>query len=129
MPRRSPPMFWFRCGFPCLIFCGERLRPCDITLLDLLRAATKKVDQSIAVLHQIDSVAWPPIDPVLADCPHPPHVRCVAHLESRRRCSDLRGRLRVKAIEPGPVWIGTVLPNILNDGAHRPLNVTIYVTG
>src|SRR5580700_8265743 len=103
MPRPSPRILLPCRRLPHPIFRPQNLRPLDVALLTLLRAAAEQDDQRLAILREIDPIAWPPADPIFADGTDPFHPRRIAEFEPQSCRRDFCSGRRVKTIEPGPL--------------------------
>ena len=75
-------------------------------LLSFLGAAAKQNDQRLALFGQVETIAWPPVDLVLADPPEPFDIRSVAQFNPNLGDRDLGGGLGIQSVEP--VLIGVV---------------------
>src|SRR5882724_885675 len=130
MPSRSPLALCLRGGgLSRLVFRPHRRRALDIALLTLLGAAAEEDDQGVTVPCEIDPIARPPVDAILTDGADPLHTRQVARFEPHRRSGNFRSSLRVKSLEPSSERIGSVLPNVLDDGQHALISYSnVYVT-
>lgn len=91
----------------------QRHRLIDSLLLPFLGAATEQNDQSFAILRQVDAITRPPVDFALTNTPEPFDVQGVAQLQSGLGDRHLGCGLRIQAVEPRPVRIATVFPNVL----------------
>src|SRR5260370_39443677 len=111
-------------GLAGLVFRVQYDGSIYIRLLPAFRAAAKQNNESVAVLSKIDPIARPPVDDVFADTCEPLDVGGIAKLQTQCGGHDLRGCLRVKAIEPGLVRVGAIRANVFFDPNTHYMIVT-----
>jgi cytochrome c553 len=73
----------------------------DVAVLPLLGPAAEQNHDSVALLAEVDAIAWPEIDAVLEDAgTHALYVREVAQLQSPNRGGHFRGCDSVECLKP-----------------------------
>ncbi|MEH2582850.1 hypothetical protein V1281_004745 [Nitrobacteraceae bacterium AZCC 2161] len=88
--------------FFALLVVGPSLLRCyDILLLEALRAPRQQNHETVAILTEVDPIAWSEIDPEFLDtCPDSLHVGEVAEFYASQRNRNLGGGLGIEMLKP-----------------------------